>query len=177
MATTEPTVAQFMTHTPASADEGLLLADAQERMFIDNIRHLVVQRGGHLTGVLSSRDVTLALSLPGVDTKTITVREAMSPHPFVCPPTAPISEVAHQMEAHRYGCAIVVEGDEVIGMFTTTDALRALRELATGSPAEPALHPDHLPPVEPAHARPYRLRRHAPIATGGGSMFATMPKK
>ena len=173
---TEPTVAQFMTHTPASADEELRLADAQERMFIDNIRHLVVHRGGQVTGVLSTRDVTLALSLPGVDAKALTVRDAMSPHPYVCPPNAPISEVAHEMERHRYGSALVVEGEEVVGMFTTTDALRALRQLATGKPAEPAVRPDHLPPTEPAHARPYRLRRHAPINAGAGSVFSTLPK-
>src|SRR5687767_12131716 len=88
----QPSVAQFMTHDPASADEGLRLSDAQERMYMDNIRHLVVRRGDHLTGVLSSRDVTLALALPGVDPKTITVRDAMSTHPYVCAPDTPISE-------------------------------------------------------------------------------------
>jgi acetoin utilization protein AcuB len=173
---TEPTVAQFMTHAPASADEGLRLSDAQERMFLDNIRHLVVNRGDQMIGVLSSRDATLALSRPGVDAKTIIVKDAMSSHPYVCRPSAPISEVAHEMEAHRYGCAIVVENEDVVGMFTTTDALRALRQLATGNPAEPALHPDHLPPTEPAHARPYRLRKHVPISAGGSAVFSTLPK-
>jgi acetoin utilization protein AcuB len=174
MSTTEPTVAQFMTHTPASADAGLRLVDAQERMFMDNIRHLVVQSDGQMIGVLSSRDVALALA--GPDPKKAIVRDAMSAHPYVCAPTSPISAVAHEMEAHRYGCAIVIEGDEVIGMFTTTDALRALRQLATGKLADPAVHPAHLPTHEPAHARPFRLRRHRPIDSGGGAVFATMPK-
>jgi acetoin utilization protein AcuB len=174
MSTTEPTVAQFMTHTPASADAGLRLMDAQERMFMDNIRHLVVQSDGRMVGVLSSRDVALALA--GPDGKAATVRDAMRPHPYICAPTTPISAVAHEMEAHRYGCTVVVDNDEVVGMFTTTDALRALRQLASGKPAEPAVHPDHLPPTEPAHARPFRLRRHRPIDAGGGAVFATMPK-
>lgn len=173
---TEPTVAQFMTEMPATADEGLRLADAQERMFIDHIRHLVVTKDGHATGILSSRDAAMALSLKGVDAKTLTVGDAMSRSPYACAPTTPISEVAHTMEAHRWGCALVTEGDEVIGVFTTTDALRALRQFATGKPAEPAAKPEHLPPTEPSHARPFRLRKHAPIDTGSGRVFNTLPK-
>jgi acetoin utilization protein AcuB len=172
----EPSVAQFMTHDPASADEGLRLSDAQERMFMDNIRHLVVRRGDHLSGVLSSRDIALALALPGVDPETITVRDAMSSQPYVCAPDTPISEVAREMEAHRYGCAIVIEGDDVLGVFTTTDALRALRQLATGEIAEPQIHADHLAPTSPAHARPFRLRSHRPIDQRAGAMFSTQLK-
>jgi acetoin utilization protein AcuB len=177
MSANEPTVAQFMTEMPATADEGLLLADAQERMFIDNIRHLVVQRDGHPVGILSSRDAAMALSLPGVDKKKLTVGAAMTKNPYSVRASAPISEVAYQMEAHRWGCAIVVEGGDAIGVFTTTDALRALRQLATGKAAEPAVRPEHLPPEEAAHARPFRLRRHRPIDAGSGQMFATMPKR
>lgn len=163
-----------MTSTPATADEGLLLADARERMYMDHIRHLVVLRAGAVAGLVSSRDVAMALALPGGDKTKLTVRDAMTPEPYVCDPTTPISVVAEQMEAHRYGCAIVVEGDEAIGVFTTTDALRALRQLATGTPAEPAVKPAHLPPETPAHARPFRLRRHRSIDGHVGQMFSTL---
>jgi acetoin utilization protein AcuB len=173
----EPTVAQFMTSEPATADEGLLLTDAQERMLMDNIRHLVVRNGNTVSGMLSSRDIAVALSLPGIDTKKLTVADAMSPCPFVCGPHAKLSAVAHEMEAHRYGAAIVAEDDEVVGVFTTTDALRALREIVTGQPAEPAVKPTHLPPETPAHARPYRLRRHSPIDSHTSQMFATSPSR
>ena len=171
MTTPEPTVAQYMTEMPATADEGLLLTDARDRMFMDNIRHLVVHNTGHVAGIISSRDIALALALPGADAKKLTVRDAMTPEPYVCAPTTKLSVVAHEMEAHRYGCAIVVEGDEVLGVFTTTDALRALRELATGTKAEPAVKPTHRPPEQPAHARPYRLRRHRPIDQNAKPLF------
>ncbi|HET6582227.1 MAG TPA: CBS domain-containing protein [Nannocystaceae bacterium] len=174
--TPRPTVAQFMTSNPASADEGLLLADAQQRMFLDNIRHLVVLRSGQVVGVLSTRDVALALGLPGARRDRLTVRDAMSTHPYVCSPTTALADVALEMESHRYGCAIVVEDDDVIGVFTTTDALRALRELATGKRAEPSVKPMHLPPDEPDHARPFRIRRHRPIDAGSGQVFSTLPK-
>ena len=34
------------------------------------------------------------------------------------------------MAANRYGCAVVIERGRVIGIFTATDALRALGVLA-----------------------------------------------
>jgi acetoin utilization protein AcuB len=171
----EPTVSQYMTLEPATADEGLLLVDAEERMALDNIRHLVVlDRMGHVVGVLSHGDIALALSLPGADRKKLRVRDAMSDNPYVCGPSVRISDVALAMESHRWGCAIVLEGDDVIGVFTTTDALRALRELASGMLAAPAIHPTHLPPLQPSANAPRRLRmrHHHPLAAGRTSMFS-----
>lgn len=175
MSNVQPTVAQFMTSEPASADEGLLLADAAQRMSMDNIRHLVVVADGRVVGVLSSRDIAVALSMPGVDRKRIAVRDAMSDQPYVCSPSTAISEVAHAMESHRWGCAIVVDGEEVVGVFTTTDALRALRALATGKSvtADAAVTPNHLPPTTPELPRRFHLRRHRPIVQGAGTLFNT----
>lgn len=171
----EPTVSRYMTREPATADEGLLLSDAEERMGIDNIRHLVVlDRMNNVVGVLSRGDITLALSLPGADRKKLRVRDAMSDNPYVCGPDVRISDVALAMESHRWGCAIVLEGDEVVGIFTTTDALRALRELASGMLAAPAVHPTHLPPLHAPAAsgpRPLRMRHHRPLDVGRMSAF------
>jgi CBS domain-containing protein len=171
MTATQPTVAQYMTSEPATADRGLLLADAQQRMAIDNIRHLVVLDEGRMVGLLSTRDVAVALGLPGADPKKLTVADAMSSDPYACGATTPIAEVALTMEQHRYGCAIIVDRDEVLGVFTTTDALRALRALATGLPAEPAVTPKHLPPAEPVGKHHYKIRHPRPIDTHGGRLF------
>lgn len=168
----QPYVAQFMTSEPATADVGLLLADAEQRMTMDNIRHLVVVRDGHVVGMLSSRDIAVLLALPGVDAKGLKIGDAMTEHPFVVEMRTPIAEVAHEMERHRWGAAIVVDGDELVGVFTTTDALRALRALATGEPAEPAMRPTHLPTDEPATPPRYRIRKHRPIDTHQPSMFS-----
>ncbi len=164
---TETTVAQFMTTNPATADEELRLADAQERMFLNNIRHLVVHRAGRVTGLLSTRDSQLALGIRGADPKDLTVADAMSREPFTCGPDTPISAVALEMEAHRYGCAIVIEGNELLGVFTTTDALRALRQYATGKPAEPAVKPTHN--IDHSHdvRHHIQLRKHRPIDEHG----------
>jgi CBS domain-containing protein len=173
MSAKQPTVSEYMTSMPASADEDLLLADAEQRMSVDNIRHLVVVSEGHVVGVLSSRDISLALSMRGADAKKLKVRDAMSEQPFVCSPDATLAEVCLTMEAHRWGCAIVVDKNDVVGVFTTTDALRAVRALATGHPAAPAVKPDHLPPAEPGPRTKLILRKHKPIRVGAQRAFST----
>ena len=155
-----PTVGAFMTLTPCTADEGLSLVDAQDRMNANNIRHLLVTRNDHLVGVLSSRDITFALSLPGVKPEKLTVFHAMTTAPFTCGPRAALAEVCKEMEAHRYGCAVIVDDGLVIGIFTTTDALRAVRALATGEKVEPMIKPTHIvdqPKVRPHVEHPVRL--------------------
>jgi acetoin utilization protein AcuB len=176
--TNEPTVAQFMTSLPASVDERFLLTDAYDRMYANNIRHLVVRSNGtDVTGVLSTRDVALALCAPKADPKKLEVADAMHKDPYVCGPTTPISEAALQMESHRYGCAIVVDGNELVGVFTTIDALRALRQLATGKPAERALEPTLVVedrsspnPHPEGILRRVRLQRHRAIDGQPGMM-------
>jgi acetoin utilization protein AcuB len=171
MSAKQPTVSEYMTLMPASADEDLRLEDAEQRMSLDNIRHLVVVKDGHAVGVLSSRDISLALSMPGVDRKKIKVSEAMSEQPYVCRPDSTLAEVCLTMEAHRWGCALIVDNEEVVGIFTTTDALRAVRALATGHEAAPATKPDHLPPTEPGPRRKFMLRKHRPLSVGSPSAF------
>ena len=155
-----PIVGDFMTYTPCTADEGLSILDAQDRMNANNIRHLLVTRNDHLVGVVSSRDVTFALSLPGVKPEKLTVFQAMTAAPFTCGPKALLAEVCKEMEAHRYGCAVIVDDGLVTGIFTTTDALRAVRALATGEKVEPMIKPTHIvdqPKVRPHIEHSYRL--------------------
>jgi acetoin utilization protein AcuB len=137
---TQPTVAEFMTPDPIGADAGLALVDANERMYLHGIRHLVVHNGSEVSGVLSTRDVAIALSL-AADPDKLTLRDAMAADPYTCTPETPLVDVVLEMEKHRFGSAIVVRGDELVGIFTTTDALRAVRALVTGKPAQPAAAP------------------------------------
>jgi acetoin utilization protein AcuB len=50
----------------------------------------------------------------------------MSANTFEIAKDAPISQVAQTMAGKRIGAAIIVDGDKPVGIFTTTDALRAL---------------------------------------------------
>ena len=118
-----------MTPSPHTIGRDQPLAKASALMQAHHIRHLPVLDGGVLVGVLSDRDVRLVESVSGTDPKTTLVEEAMTPEPFFVLADAPIRDVAAEMVAHKYGCAMVTERGHVVGIFTTIDALRALLDL------------------------------------------------
>jgi acetoin utilization protein AcuB len=117
-----------MTVAPHSIATDDSLAMAHRRMRELKTRHLPVLRGTTLKGIISERDVALAEAF-GLDPNEVSVEEAMSAEPYTVSPHAPLSRVARAMAAHKYGCAVVTEGSELRGIFTTTDALRALAEV------------------------------------------------
>jgi acetoin utilization protein AcuB len=91
-------------------------------------RHLPVQEGGHLVGILSDRDVKLAAAFAGSD--QMVVEEVMTPDPYTVAPDAPLDAVVEEMAEHKYGCAIVrQENGKLVGIFTETDGMRVLAEL------------------------------------------------
>jgi acetoin utilization protein AcuB len=98
-------------------------------MLEHRVRHLPVLSGGQIAGVLSERDLLLVESLPGVNPTEVRVEEAMVQNVFTVGPDAPLAEVIEEMVARKLGSAVVMEGDRVVGMFTTIDALGALHRL------------------------------------------------
>jgi acetoin utilization protein AcuB len=95
----------------------------------EKIRHLPVLQGGQLVGLLSQRDLYFIETLQDVDPERIAVSEAMSQDVYTVEPGSALTEVVKEMIAHKYGTAVVVQRGEVLGVFTTIDALRALSQL------------------------------------------------
>ena len=172
-----PSVAEFMTTEPCAVDGDLTLRDARRRMSLNRIRHLLVTKHNRLAGVLSERDIAVAESLPGVNLDKTPVSVAAREEPFMCPPEASVAEVAEAMEARRIGCVVVATPEEVLGIFTTTDALRALRQLATGEPAERLMPPTHVRPkdAEPEYPQHF-VRVSEQLFVHGGGPSANLGK-
>lgn len=125
-------VRQYMTPMPETIDEDTSLSDAKDRMFTLGVHHLPVLHEGNLTGILSHRDIAVAESLTDTSPTKIPVRQIMTAVVFSCGPNAHVEAVAREMAAHHYGCALVVDPDhptKIVGVFTTTDALRALADI------------------------------------------------
>lgn len=127
-----PPVQKYMTTSPITVAQTQTIAFASSVMREHKIRHLPVLEGGRIVGLLSSRDVALIETLAGVDPKILTVEEAMSQNPFTTTPDTPIDEVAATMAQHKYGAAVVVQNNHVVGVFTTVDACQTLAELFQG---------------------------------------------
>lgn len=133
MAQDSRTVAAWMTKQPHTIGDDQNLAVARERMHHHDVRHLPVLHGGHLVGVVSTRDIAMVEALPGIDITVVTVDEAMAEEPWTVTADTALAQVAAGMAERKIGTAIVVDRhdpDHVVGVFTTTDALRALAALA-----------------------------------------------
>jgi len=124
-----PTIQKYMTTTPHTIGSDQTIAKAAAIMSEHHIRHLPVLRGGQLLGVLSDRDVKLIESFRDVDATKLTVDEAMADQPYTVGPETPLDEVVSTMAEKKYGSAVVVQNNKVVGIFTTVDACQALSEL------------------------------------------------
>ena len=55
----------------------------------------------------------------------------MTPEPYTVQPDAALWEVAKHMARETFGCAVITDDHgAVVGLFTTSDALRVLADLA-----------------------------------------------
>jgi acetoin utilization protein AcuB len=124
-----PAVQKYMTTSPHSIGIEQTLAHAHSVMKKFDIRHLPVLTGGKLVGIVSDRDLQFVETLRDVDPSTMQVEQAMSTEVYSVSPDAPLDEVVGEMGLKKYGSAVVMDNDKVVGMFTTTDVCRAFAEL------------------------------------------------
>lgn len=123
-----PKVDKFMTTSPHTIGIDQPLSQAHAMMHKYKIRHLPVLQAGKLVGVLTDRDLHLVETLKDVDPEKVTVEDAMTPGPYSITPDAPLDEVAAEMAEHKYGCAVVLDNNHVVGVLTTVDLARVLAE-------------------------------------------------
>jgi acetoin utilization protein AcuB len=138
-----------MTRAPRTVAPGQTLMDAHALMRGNRIRHLPVVRDGKVVGIVSQRDLILIETLPDVNAAEVPVEDAMTRDVFLVEPHTPLADVAAEMAERKLGSAVVMDAGRVVGMFTVTDACRALAELLGA-------------------ARP-RARRRRPARPGGAA--------
>ncbi len=124
-----PPVQKYMTSSPHTIGVQQTVSQASELMQKHGIRHLPVLDGGRLTGVISERDVAVITGFKDVDPTKVRVEQAMSGTPYTVGPDTPVSEVAAMMAEKKYGSALVMHNQKVVGVFTAVDACRVLAEV------------------------------------------------
>jgi len=124
-----PEIRNYMTAAPYTISPATSLSKAVKTMREHKVRHLPVVDRDKVIGVLSQRDILIMESLPGVNPTEVRVEEAMVRDVFTAGPQTPVGEVVETMIDRKLGSTIVAEDGHVLGVFTTTDALRALRDL------------------------------------------------
>ncbi len=147
------TVRDYMTAVPHSLGVDETLADAARLMRKHGIGQVPVLEAGVLRGVLSEHDLAVLTRSGSDGGETIRVGQAMSMEPYSVSARAPLSRVAKAMLNHKIGCAVVMDGAHVRGIFTSADALRALLDLL-----EERARPEDT--MEPAQVRSVILSEH-----------------
>ena len=137
-------IQKYMTQAQhfASPEESVLLA--YERMREHDVRHLPVLRDGKLLGVLFKSDLKLVESLEPAVVRPIKVESLMVTEYYTVGPDEALDVAAREMSKRKWGSALVTDKGKVVGVFTTTDALRALSDALTDSLPESVMMPDSL---------------------------------
>lgn len=135
------TADEIMTDDVTTIDEGASLGAALEIMEEKNIRHLPVVRGREVIGMLSDRDlrgvgVRLVHDIESLDRLQARlgqpVTELMSANVLSVGPTADVKDIVDLMIEEKVSAVPVIdeERSELVGIVSTVDVLRTLRDAA-----------------------------------------------
>jgi acetoin utilization protein AcuB len=123
-------IADVMTVSPVTIGREQSLFAARALMDQHQIRHLPVMELGNLVGIVSSRELDLLATAPEIDAATEPVSRAMTTDVLAVEPEEWVQEVALKMIVRRAGSAVVCRRGDVVGIFTTMDALAVLARAA-----------------------------------------------
>ncbi len=127
------TVNDLMTVEPKTVAPDSTLRDVLARMTEENCRQFPVQNAaGRLVGIITDRDIRLAMNSPIVlhekwqDEElldTATVESCMTADPITVSPDMPAFQAAEMLSAYKFGALPVVDDGLLVGIITITDFL------------------------------------------------------
>ncbi len=120
------TVRDWMTRQPESVSPDSPIRTALGRMRSAEIRHLLVVDGDRLVGIVSNRDLRRLVAGDRRVPVTEPVSRIMTEDPVTVAPETPVTVASRLLLERRIGGLPIRDGDEIIGIFTTSDALEAL---------------------------------------------------
>lgn len=121
-----PIVQQHMTRLPLEIEQIDNVANAKRLMDLFGIRHVPVMSGLHLQGLVSHRDILNATVQMGRKIDDLPIEKICVKDVLTVGPLTPVDEVVRQMLERGVGSAVVVDGEYVVGIFTSTDALKTI---------------------------------------------------
>lgn len=133
-----PTISRWMSTRLVVIDADASIIEAIHMMKENNIRRLPVVSKGKVTGVLTEKmlkDYTPSKAT-SLDTWEVhyllsktPVSEAMNPTPHRISPDTDLADAAKLLHDRKLNGVLVMEGEALVGLFTTTDALQALTDI------------------------------------------------
>lgn len=123
-----PPISRYMTACPIVISPSATLREAAAEMEKHNVRHLPVSVENRVAGVISSRDVEIALAI--YDNANMSVGAVMGRFVYTVALDAPLDTALWEMSHRKYGSAVVVDKKGApVGIFTSVDAMELLSQL------------------------------------------------
>ena len=128
-------VGDCMTKDPQSVHEDTSMKEAVTLMRQHHIRHLPVTEGTILVGIVTDRDTRKASPslLSGVDMNgyeevlsNTPISRIMTREPFTVTQETDLKDAVQILVDKKVGAVPVVNGKELVGIFTEVDALKVL---------------------------------------------------
>ncbi|MEK6775086.1 MAG: CBS domain-containing protein [Bdellovibrionota bacterium] len=127
------TIGRDMIKAPVRIGVQVTIQEAREVMQMWGMRHLpVTDESDQLIGIVSERDFSrmFGSNLKGRDP----ISEIMTVKPYAVFPETSLFEVVTEMAESKIGSVIIINFNrEVIGIFTTTDAIKEFAKLLGNS--------------------------------------------
>lgn len=126
------TVNDLMTVIPNTITPDTPLRHVIALMKAQGYRQLPVLDNGRLAGIITDRDVRLALNSPLVLHERrenealldkLTAESCMTPNPITVTPETPAYRAAEMLSIYKFGALPVVDGETLVGIVTVTDFL------------------------------------------------------
>lgn len=133
-------VSEIMTTNPITVQPITKLNEVIGLMKSHQFRHLLVVDSKQLVGIISDRDVRLAMNSPLVKHQpehdwellnTIIAADCMTPNPLTIQPNESAAKVAELMNHYKFDALPVVEAGQLVGIVTVGDILKHYIELMT----------------------------------------------
>lgn len=129
-------VKDIMTPNPATVHPETSLAFAATVMQKVNCRQLPVLECDQLVGIITERDIRLAVAAPNEDMDfthhkelaNFEVGEFMTANPKTVPPSMAVADAAEVLRRMKIGALPVVEDQKLVGIVTVSDCLACLSD-------------------------------------------------
>jgi len=140
-------VKEYMKRDPVTVQKDDSFRHALKLIRKEGIKHLPVLEGKKLVGIVTDRDLRQAAPSPATTLEVhelnyllerLKIEAIMTKKVISVPPERSLQDAAKLLFAHKIGCLPVVERDDLVGIITEGDILRAYVEGEERSGAAPS---------------------------------------
>ena len=117
-------IEELMTRSPVTVTPSCTLVQAARKMLENGVGSVVVADAGRVFGILTDRDIALAVACPREFNPQTGVEHVMTPEPVMIEAGTLLSEGLELMHAHTVRRLVVVDARErLVGVVSLDDVL------------------------------------------------------